>query len=132
MSERSKLSDNLRGSHRALDISYNEQAGGLKVLSGMLGVMKRLFAFTVANNALPEPYKPGGVIAIFNPTASVAWVAITENGTAPPLPAAAEPSSIGIKPNDYTILAMPEKATNIACSEATAVAYLLIDDSFIK
>jgi hypothetical protein len=79
----------------------------------------------------PAPFVNGGVIAFYNPTGATAWLSISKSASPPPAPSAAEPSSIALKPNDYTILAMPDGATRIACDVATVIVYLMEDDSNI-
>jgi len=131
MSERSKDSDKTRGMHKAQDNAYNEQAGGFKQVGPIIGLLKRLYQFD-AIKTLVEPCRRGAIIAIYNPTALTAWLTISETVADPAAPAIGEVTSIALKPNDYTILAMPEAATKIRCSEATAIAYLVMDDSTIR
>ena len=126
--ERSNQSRGTRGMHKAMDVSYNEQAGGLKVVGPVVGKLKRLFA---GSSDLLEPYKPGGVVAFYNPTGATAWLTIGEAGAAPAAPGAAQADSIALKPNDYTILAMPKDASAVNCDVNTVVAYLVEDDSVI-
>lgn len=129
--QRQKPADKVAGSHKATDTSYNEQSGGLKVVGPILGVLKRLFSINGVQ-PLVSPCQPGAVLAIYNPTVTTAWLSISETGSAPPVPTIAEPSSIALRPNDYTILAMTPETTQIRCSEATAVCYLVMDDSYVQ
>ncbi len=131
MKQRNKDTDKVRGTHKAADMSYNEQSGGSKVVGPILGLLTRLSTFSVSPAPLPAPFVNGGVIAFYNPTAATAWLSISKTAIAPPAPGAAEPSSIALKPNDYTILAMPDGATQVACDVATVVIYFVEDDSYI-
>jgi len=129
--QRQKPSDKVAGSHKATDMSYNEQSGGLKVVGPILGVLKRLFAIS-GTQALVEPCQSGAILAIYNPTATTAWLTVSETAAAPAVPAIGEASSIALRPNDYTVLAMTPATTQIRCSEATAVCYLVVDDSYLR
>ena len=131
MSERSKDSANTRGMHKAQDNAYNEQAGGFKQVGPIVGLLTRLYQIS-AIKTLEAPCRRGCVIAFYNPTSTTAWLTISETATDPAAPAIGEATSIALKPNDYTILAMPEDATKIRCSETTAIAYLVVDDSTIR
>ncbi len=129
--ERQKEGSNAKGPNKALDNSYNEQSGGLKVVGPIVGQLTRLFVLD-AVKSLAAPFKNGGVLAIYNPTANTAWLTVSTTAADPAAPSASEASSIALKPNDYTHLAMPENATKVRCDTATAVCYLVEDDSFIR
>ena len=131
MTERSNSSRDARGMNKALDVSYNEQSGGLKVVGPIMGQLKRLFVVS-AVMAISEPAKSGAVIGFYNPTATTAWLTISETAIDPAIPSAVEPNSIALRPNDYTFLAMPYRASKVRSSEPTVVAYLMLDDSSIK
>lgn len=131
MTSRNTESRDTRGMNKAMDVAYNEQAGGLKVVGPILGLIKRMFLLDIIRD-VDAPMKPGAVMAFYNPTAITAWLTISETAIDPAAPASAEPSSIALKPNDYTILALPQKATKLRSSDLTVVAYLMLDDSMIR
>lgn len=128
---RNKVTDKVRGTHKAADISYNEQAGGMKQVGPILGLLTRLGTFSISPAPLAPPFVNGGVIAFYNPTANTAWLSTSITAAPPPVPSAIESSSIALKPNDYTVLALPDGATQVACDVATVVMYFMEDDSLI-
>lgn len=128
--ERQKPTEKVKGMHKAADLAFNEQAGALKVLGGILGELQRLFSFDVAAKNLVEPFKNADLIAFYNDGATTAWLTTGDNDTA--APAATSANGIALKPNDYTILAMPDGTTNLNCSVTTVVAYLVKDDTFYR
>ena len=127
MSERQSI--NPKGLHKAANETYNEQSGTQKVLGPVLGVLTRLFSFSSSPQALTQPFANGGLIALYNPTASTAWLTIGTGGTAPATPSAS--TGIALRPNDYTIIGTPDKTARLACDVATVVAYVVEDNSYI-
>lgn len=131
MEQRQKDSSKTRGLHKAADISYNEQAGGLKQVGPILGKLKRLFTVD-AKKDLPAGAKSGSVIAFYNPTAATAWLILHNEAGAPPTPAAGQEDSIALKPNDYTVLALGKDVNSVISDVTTVVAFLIEDDSVLK
>lgn len=130
MAQRDKDTSKARGMHKAQDIAYNEQAGGFKQVGPILGQLKRLYTIDT-EQALTEITKSGSIIAFYNPTSSTAWLILKEGAGPIGTPSALEASSIALKPNDYTVLALNEKVTSMI-SDAAVVAYLVQDDSVLK
>ena len=129
MTERQKNSSKVRGLHKASDIAYNEQAGGMKQVGPIVGLLKRLFATGVAvDNSLPPGVKSGALIAFYNYSATTVWLILHEGAGPTGTPSATEATSIALKPNDYTTLALGEK-TSIIKTSADVIAYLVEDDS---
>jgi hypothetical protein len=118
-----------KGLHKAANVTYNEQTGSQKVLGPVLGVLTRMFSFSSSPAGLPAPFANGGLIALYNPTASTAWLTIGVGATAPATPSAS--TGIALRPNDYTIIGTPNQTSRLACDVATVVAYVIEDDSYI-
>jgi len=131
MGTRQKDTEKTYGQHKATDIAFNEQSGGLKVVGPILGRLIRLTTATGAAQDLPEPARSGAVIAFYNPTAAALWLTISTTAADPEVPAVGEANSIALKPNDYTILAMPEGTTKIRATSG-AIVYLVEDSSTIR
>ena len=132
LKERQKDSEHVRGLHKSSDNTYNEQAGGVKVVGPIAGDLRRLFKFGATAEPLTEPVRPGSVIAFYNNSATTTWLSIGLGAVAPAVPADTEPSSIALKPNDYTILALPPDATTLRSSSTNVIAYWVNDDSYIR
>ena len=128
--ERQKPTEKVKGMHKAADLAFNEQAGAFKFLGGIMGDLLRMFVFDVAAKDLPEPFKNGGLVAFYNDGAVTAWLTTGDNTAA--APAASSANGIALKPNDYTILAMPDGTTNVNCNVSTVVAYLVQDDTYYR
>jgi hypothetical protein len=129
MTERRKNSSKVRGLHKAADIAYNEQAGGLKVVGPILGKIKRLFATGITtDNPLPAGVTSGAVIAFYNPNATTAWLILHEGAGPTGTPSDTEATSIALKPNDYTVLAL-SSSVSIIKTDVNVIAYLVEDDS---
>ena len=131
MEQRQKDSSKARGLHKAADISYNEQAGGLKAVGPILGKLKRLFTVD-AQKSLPAGVTSGSIIAFYNPTATTAWLILHDAAGAAPTPAATQADSIALKPNDYTVLALGKDVNSVITDVTTVVAFLIEDDSILK
>lgn len=127
MTQRQKDTGKTQGT-KANDISYNEQAGGLKVVGPIVGCLHRLLE-GMSDSSFPAPFRNGGVVAFYNPTAATEWITVSTSTAAPVAPSSL--TGIALKPNDYTILAMPDGATKVSASNAAIIAYLVKDDSKI-
>jgi len=131
MTSRNNETRDTRGMHKAIDVAYNEQSGGIKMTGGILGLLKRLFVLDAIKD-LGAPVTPGSIIAFYNSSTSTAWVTVSETAVDPAAPSASEPNSIALRPSDYTLLALPQKATKLRSSDTSVVAYLMVDDSAIR
>ncbi len=117
---RSKASQNRNSHADSLDYSFNQYAGGLKVMGPIFGRVKQ---FLGPLNAAGIRVDMGSLIAVYNNSASAVFVT-TASGT-PAAPTAA--NGIAIPPNAYLIIPMgPDQ--QILASAAAAIGYWLEDD----
>lgn len=123
---RSKPSDNLNGGTKALDMAYNEQSGGLKVVGPIVGQLTNKGAVPVAATGIDAPN--ASIFAFFNNGATVQFIqtaaTTAELGAAP-----IATTGICLRPNDYTHVAIPDGHSFIRSSSAAVIMYLMVDDS---
>lgn len=126
--QRNKPSDRVSGSHKVLDVSYNEQSGAVKVLGPIVGELTNLGAAPVAATALSIPN--ASVMAFYNNSASTGFIqtaATAAELSAAPIAA----TGICLRPNDYTHVAIPDGHSFIRGSAITVIMYLVEDYSTI-
>ena len=123
---RSKPSDNVTGGTRALDMSYNEQSGGLKVVGPIIGQLTNKGAAPVAATGINAPNS--AIFAFYNNSGSTEFVqtaaAAASLGSAP-----SATTGIALRPNDYTHVVIPDGHSFIRSSSASVIMYLVEDDS---
>lgn len=103
---------------------YNDQAGAQKVLGPIIGALKRLPDAVTAQ----ELDHGGKIIAVYNNSASVAWLTSADKKANVVAPTSV--NGIALRPNDYTHVALgADRAFQVSAS--TAICYEVIDDTFI-
>lgn len=117
---RSKSSNNRYSGHDATDYSFNQYAGGLKVVGPIVGYLQVLGAANTLKRV-----ETGSVIALYNNSGTAAFVKIGDPATLTAPTGGAD--GICLKPNDYTIISVGPNQGLIA-SAATVFAYLVVDD----
>jgi hypothetical protein len=117
---RSKASNNRYSGHDATDYSFNQYAGGLKVVGPILGHVQVLGA---ANTLLRV--EAGSLIALYNSTGTTAFAKIGDPATLTAPTGGAD--GVCLKPNDYTIISVGPNQGIIA-NVNTVFAYLIVDD----
>jgi hypothetical protein len=124
MARRTKSTEFARGATTPIDNSYNDQAGALKVISGVVGVLEPMGDLATAKPVT----KSGDLVAVFNPLTTILFA---KTGTDTVVAPTDGTNGICLRPMDYTIIAMPFGHTHII-TNASAWGYILIDDSEIR
>lgn len=114
-------SDSVVGGQEALSKSYNRDAGAIKNITHIVG---RLVPRGPANTALG--FDPGSLVALYNDSASTAFVRIgPDNTVAAPTGAS---DGVALRPYDYTIIAIGVDRY-VRSNTATVYAYEVADDT---
>ena len=120
---REKVGNDVKGANRATDIAYNDWAGAAKVLGPLQGVLSILGAL----NAGVSVAQLGATIAVYNNSATTAFVALYPQTGAAPTGGA---NGIALPPFAYTYVCMGANQFIIA-SAATVFGYQVIDESYL-
>lgn len=126
--DRNKPTEKIRGV-KATDITYNEQAGAVKVLGPILGSLINLGAAPVASTAFTSPVKNGSILAFFNNSGSVAFIQTSDAAIAA---APIATTGICLPPYAYTFIALKDRDAFIRSSSADVIMYYVEDYSFIQ
>ena len=129
--KRSPINSATLGANDIASMVANARAGANKVLP--VGPQLRTPAgatqvqgFTANTAALPLP--PGTSLALFNNSATVAWVTMNKAADGALVAPTGIANAIPLKPNDWTYLNMGEN-DQIQTSAATVGCYIIEDDT---
>jgi hypothetical protein len=126
MAKRQKPTDKVIG-YTAQDLSYNDQAGAMKVLGPVMGVLTNLGAAPTASTAMT--FSNGSLIALYNTDTATQFIQTSDTaiGSAP-----LATTGICLPPAQYTIIAIPAGHNFIRSSSAAVIMYLIADDTILQ
>ena len=114
---RSKPTVKMSSAHAAQDYSFNDYAGGLKVVK-IGGVLISKGAGSTA-----IPVGAGSQVAIYNNSASTDWAKTGDSSVGSPVA-----GDIALAPMSYTLICVGDNAY-IRTAAATSFVYILLDDT---
>ena len=117
---RSKPSSRRSGHSESIDYSFNDKAGGLKVVGPIMGSMVPLGA---ANSKLAVG--AGAVVALYNNDTAVHWLDVGKSSVSS---TAVGATAIALPPGQYTTISTGDN-THIIADSSKVFAYLIEDDT---
>ena len=120
MNRRNRPGPSVIGAQKAMDMAYNDESGGLKVVGQILGDLQPIGAISAIQKT-----EQGKTIALFNSDTAIHWVKFGDASVAAPTGFA---DGLPVPPGQYSFFSVGRNC-GFRSDSALVFAYVLQDDT---